>query len=287
MAIAKHITIFEKHIDLDTCCPVDMFVKRNAYSINPKEFRKYLEAADIAQKICQENKVAEGLEKDKLRTLQRGAFLKRDAKQGDIIGRDDLFFAFPIIHNFQYSAGTCSKYVSFQVMKDVKQNEPLTSLNSNIVDNTKIIESIRSSVKKLLDKNKVVYQTPAPMEISHHYGLDQFNNFGMSIITLVNNIYCKKLLILLPGQKNPEHYHKEKQETFFVLAGEAIITVDGVENKLVKGGLIHIQPGEVHAISSKSGTVIEELSSTHKTNDSYYVDERINSNNNRKTLIYV
>ena len=33
-------------------------------------------------------------------------------------------------------------------------------------------------------------------EISHHYGLDKFNKFGLVMITILNRDYCKKILVL-------------------------------------------------------------------------------------------
>ena len=37
--------------------------------------------------------------------------------------------------------------------------------------------------------------------------------------------------------------------------------------------------------SSKNGAIIEEISSTHYVNDSFYSDESINANKNRKTIL--
>jgi N-acetylneuraminate synthase len=126
-------------------------------------------------------------------------------------------------------------------------------------------------------------------EISHHYGLFNWDKYGMVLITLINQQYCKKLLILQAGQKNPEHYHKEKLETFFVLYGTAIVEVDGIIHKLKQGNMITIQPGQKHYISTDgdSDVIIEELSTNHKPNDSYYTDETITTNKHRKTEVYL
>jgi hypothetical protein len=46
-------------------------------------------------------------------------------------------------------------------------------------------------------------------------------------------------------------------------------------------------PGVRHAFRSATGAVVEEISSTHYKNDSFYTDESINQNSNRKsTLTY-
>jgi hypothetical protein len=44
-------------------------------------------------------------------------------------------------------------------------------------------------------------------------------------------------------------------------------------------------PGVRHEFKSSSGAVVEEISSTHFKNDSFYTDELINKNPNRKSLL--
>ena len=50
------------------------------------------------------------------------------------------------------------------------------------------------------------------------------------------------------------------------------------------GDLINID-GCWHGFVSTEGAVIEEISSTHYLDDSYYTDMIINENKNRKTLL--
>jgi len=45
--------------------------------------------------------------------------------------------------------------------------------------------------------------------------------------------------------------------------------------------------GTPHSFSSPDGAVFEEISSTHYVNDSFYTDESINDNPDRKTKISV
>jgi hypothetical protein len=47
--------------------------------------------------------------------------------------------------------------------------------------------------------------------------------------------------------------------------------------------VVTIGPGVRHAFTSPHGSVIEELSSTHFQNDSFYTDDAINKNTHRKT----
>ena len=105
------------------------------------------------------------------------------------------------------------------------------------------------------------------------------------MITVVNRDYCKKLIMVLPGQRHPEQYHNVKEETFYILYGEATIGLDGVEKEYHRGDAVVVKPGMRHTFRSASGAVIEEISSTHFVDDSFYTDPQISQNKNRKTLL--
>src|SRR5690606_38997616 len=104
-------------------------------------------------------------------------------------------------------------------------------------------------------------------------------------ITVVNREYCKKLIIIFKGQNHPEQFHKEKEETFVVVHGEVSLTLDGLERVCQRGDVVTINKGVRHSFKSSTGAVIEEISSTHYKNDSYYTDQSINENKDRKTLL--
>ena len=44
-------------------------------------------------------------------------------------------------------------------------------------------------------------------------------------------------------------------------------------------------PGVRHEFSSENGSIVEEISSTHYKDDSYYTDPAIMENKQRKTLL--
>ena len=48
-----------------------------------------------------------------------------------------------------------------------------------------------------------------------------------------------------------------------------------------------VEVGVRHSFSSPDGAVFEEISSTHFVDDSYYTDESINANAERKTKLSV
>ena len=123
------------------------------------------------------------------------------------------------------------------------------------------------------------------VEISHHYGMDRFFEYGATILNYLNREYCKKLIAVLPGQVHPEQYHQKKEETFIVLYGDVEITLDNVQKTFKRGDIVVVERGVRHAFSSKNGTVIEEISSTHFKDDSFYTDPAIADNPNRKTVL--
>ena len=48
----------------------------------------------------------------------------------------------------------------------------------------------------------------------------RLREFGAVIVTCINREYAKKLVIQLPRQKHPYHFHKQKEETFQLLDGD-------------------------------------------------------------------
>ena len=107
------------------------------------------------------------------------------------------------------------------------------------------------------------------------------------MISVINQSYCKKLILMLPGQKHPEQYHKIKQESFFILHGTVQLILNKKKYNLKTGDLITIQKKNIHAFSSKNGAIIEELSTTSIKEDSYYLDKKITANKSRKSFIYL
>ena len=110
---------------------------------------------------------------------------------------------------------------------------------------------------------------------------------GAVIIDCVNREYCKKLLVQLPGQKHPNHFHRRKEETFQVLFGVLHTEVDGHYKDLHPGETLLVLPGVWHRFWTTTGVIVEEISTTHFNNDSYYEDKNINrmERSERKTKV--
>ena len=277
MAIAKGASVFEKHVGIDNL---------NAYSCNPEQMNEWLLEAANALDICGSSGRYEPsvIERVSLGSLRRGAYAKEAIKGGEVIGLDKVFFAMPTEVG-QLTANDCGKYSEFKALFNIPKGGEVYSYEVIQTDRRKKIVEIVEKVKDLLKASHVTLSEKADVEISHHYGLDEFEFTGLTIINIVNRAYCKKLLVLLPGQSHPEQYHKKKEETFHVLHGEVRMILDGVDSFLYPGDVVTVEKKVRHSFGSRDGAVIEEISTTHYKNDSFYTDPAIALNLNRKTQL--
>lgn len=282
LAVAKGATIFEKHVAIST-----EKYSVNKYSATPVQAEKWLEAAQRALNICgtaDRAIVLNPAEQASLRSLRRGIFARHPLKPGDVLQTDNIYFAFPPDTD-QYTANDWSKYVQCTATTDIPADAAISPDNAELLDLREEILDIAHKARALLDQGGITFPGCTDLEISHHYGINKFWEYGLTMLTIVNRAYCKKLLIVFPGQKHPEQYHKEKEETFHVLYGSVLLELDGQQRLCQPGDVVTVDPGVRHAFESTDGAVIEEISSTHFLNDSFYSDPSIDVNKNRKTLL--
>lgn len=282
LAVAMGAQSFEKHVAVVT----DEYPK-NAYSATPQQVDSWLQSARTAFQVCGDTSTrppASEKELSDLRRFKRGVFAKRPIKAGEVVSRSDVFYAFPCEEE-QILANDMSKYTQFIATRDFDVNE---AVHTSEVTTTRLrgkLYEIVQDVKSFLTTSGVVFPKDANLEISHHYGIENFYETGITMVTVVNREYCKKLIIVLPNQSHPEQYHKKKEETFVVLHGDVTLYLDDEKHTLNRGDVITIEPEVRHRFETTNGCVIEEVSSTHYIDDSYYVDPAIVANQNRKTFI--
>lgn len=147
------------------------------------------------------------------------------------------------------------------------------SENENV--EKKILDEYIARSVKLMKNAHIVFPKTATVNIYHHMGIDKLSETGAMFINVVNRDYCKSLVVMQPGQAYPNHYHRIKTETFYVLEGEFITNIDGVEHIIYPGEMIHIDRGQDHLFYTRTGTVFEEISTMYVPNDSVYTDEEI------------
>lgn len=282
MALAKGARILERHVGIGTSdSPL------NDYSSDPQSLAEWVKSIEIAREMLgNTDGVFEPVpsEIEALQGLRRGVFVSREVRPGDTISDDAVFFAIPLQPG-QLVANEWGKYQECVATNQVGRDEPLTISNTIVTDAQSAVWKIVEKARELFNSAGIIFPSQSHLEISHHYGIDRFDNYGLLMLTVVNRDYCKKLLGLLPNQNHPEQFHKLKEETFHCLWGEVELWLDDKLQLLKPGDVITVQPGVRHKFSSASGAVIEEISSTHIKDDSYYTDDSISKNPNRKTFV--
>lgn len=282
IAIGEGARIFERHVGIKT-----EKYGINGYSSTPEQAKKWLESAKEAYVIAgiggEKTEVTQK-EKEDLRGLQRGVFAKAPLKAGERLTTENTFLAIPN-EKGQMVANDLSKYSEFTLKADVGENGAVMLENTEEQNHRELVAKYLSQVKKVLKDSNLALPRKVEMEFSHHYGLEKFGEWGATIISVVNREYCKKLIILLPGQRHPPHAHKIKEEAFQVLYGSVYIDLGDGEKEYKAGDLLVVERGKVHSFRSDTGTIFEEVSTTHHKGDSYYKDESILANPKRKTVI--
>ncbi len=280
IAVGKGACVFERHVGL----PTDEY-SINAYSSTPEQVKNWLTAITSAYTMCGvsgRRRDISAKEKEDLRGLKRGAFASKEISAGSSFQLADSFLAIPNSPD-QLLANDMSKYSDFTATQDFGVNSAITAEGFEASNSRNRILEIIRRLAALLRDSGIVLQSKLELELSHHHGIDQFERWGCSMINCINREYCKKIIMLLPGQENPCHSHKQKEETFHILYGDMELTLDGVTTSYSSGALITVERERPHSFSSKNGAVFEEVSTTHYKNDSYYEDQSIMTNTNRKT----
>lgn len=282
MAFAKGARIFEKHVGLTT----EKYAL-NAYSANPAQLKLWLDALMTAHDMCgvvgrrsPENKK----EQEDITKFSRGVFAARKLPKGEVFTAADAYFAFPNAPG-QLLARDMSKYFTYEAKKTIPKNAPIFASHVSGSNEREQIYSIMAQLRGLISKSNVPMPPSVEVEISHHYGLERFHEYGATLINVINRSYCKKLIVMLRGQVHPVQYHNKKEETFHVLYGRFTVFLDGKRLECKAGDIITIERGVKHSMTTTTGGIFEEVSSTHFTDDSFYEDTSISKNKHRKTYL--
>ena len=93
--------------------------------------------------------------------------------------------------------------------------------------------------------------------------------WGYELIWALTEHYCGKLLVVRAGHELSLQFHREKDESWFVLEGRAKLEFaaageKATTNEVVKAGAaFHITPGTVHRVRALEDTTILEVSTPH------------------------
>jgi sialic acid synthase SpsE/mannose-6-phosphate isomerase-like protein (cupin superfamily) len=283
IAIAKGAVIFEKHVGV----PSENYAL-NAYSATPEQARKWLESAKQAYLMCGGNSSTRKNFSDKevsdLAILYRGVFAKTDLETGQQVDQDKIFMAMPNVDG-QLVAKDMGKYKSYSLTNPVKAGQPIFRTEVEVTDTKAIVDSYHKRIKELLIQSQILLPKHSHLEISHHYGLSKFLEYGAAMIHLINRDYSKIVMVMLPGQKYPQHKHITKDETYYIVHGSLTVEVDGTKQILAPGQTLSVPRGAAHSFTTEEGVVFEEIATRYIQGDSRYTDEQINNNSKRKTLV--
>jgi mannose-6-phosphate isomerase-like protein (cupin superfamily) len=87
--------------------------------------------------------------------------------------------------------------------------------------------------------------------------------------------YCGKALTLNTGYRSSMHYHKNKDETFYVDRGMVLLELDDEFRIMEEGDIQRIRPGQKHRFTGLAElykddySEIIEFSTHHEESDSY------------------
>ncbi len=281
LAIAKGAKILERHVGLPT-----ETITLNSYSMNPEQADRWVKAVLDARMICrtkkENDKYVSQEEVDSLRSLMRGVYSKHEIKKGEPIMQEDVFFAMPL-NERQMTSGEFTE--GMEASRDYHVNEPL--IEKRRLTDIGLVRSVVHDAKGMLYEAGIALGKEFTVELSHHYGMKHFRQTGAIIISIINREYCKKLLVILPGQKHPIHMHKIKEETFQLLYGDLTVNIEGKDIYMKPGDIQTVLREQNHSFTSMKGAIFEEVSTTHIKNDSYYDDPIVKALDpiERKTIL--
>ena len=93
--------------------------------------------------------------------------------------------------------------------------------------------------------------------------------WGKEVWMANTDLYCGKKLILEKGKRCSFHYHKNKNETFYIDSGKVLMEIENKKRIMYPGNNLLIEPGINHRFSGLENSVIIEISTHHEESDSY------------------
>ncbi|MCD6408179.1 cupin domain-containing protein [bacterium] len=137
-------------------------------------------------------------------------------------------------------------------------------------------EKILKRAEKQIEKWGLIL--PQDFILVLDFGLKDFKNTGHIEYWIVNREkenYCGKFIFMFKGQRCPSHYHKKKDETFFILKGKVEMKY-GRKKKIMKMGDTLVMPIKTeHTFLALQNSLILEVSNASVIKDNFFKDKRI------------
>lgn len=110
------------------------------------------------------------------------------------------------------------------------------------------------------------------------FGLGTFDQIGLIEYWIANENkagYCGKYLFVFDGQTCPEHQHRQKHETFFVIKGQVRMHFGRRVLTMQAGDTLPVPPGRKHSFTGIGPALLLELSTPCEIDDNYFSDRSI------------
>ncbi len=110
------------------------------------------------------------------------------------------------------------------------------------------------------------------------FGLADFERTGEVEFWIANEMeggYCGKFLFVFDGQACPQHHHKEKLETFFIVKGRVKMFYDGREFEMGAGDVLRVEVGKDHRFTGLGPCLLLEVSKPSIIADNYFENTNI------------
>ena len=266
-AVAMGATIVEKHVG-----KVTEDVSLNDYSCTVEQMEEVINEIQFYETAFQ----GEFSESEALKQLKRGVFANIELNSGYTIREKDLYYAMPLQEGCM-DVSDIDNIIGKTLLIDIDKDDPIKSEYFVGTDKDSKLNKYRVKFNKILSEAGVTVTEKDDVEISCHYGLDNFYKVGALIVSKINRTYCKKIIAMIPNQSHPTHRHLQKEECFELLAGDCVLTLNGRDIQLEKGKPVLINRKVNHSFRTSGGCVIEEVSTTHIKGDSIYEDPTIQS----------
>ena len=147
------------------------------------------------------------------------------------------------------------------------------------IDNSLQGPEAEAIVKRIREKTAewgVALPSVEPMLFD--FGLGDFDTIGETEFWIANEEeqgYCGKYMFLFTGQRCPEHMHKEKHETFFIVKGDVEMTVAGDMVVMHPGDVLPLATSTRHTFKAATDCLILEISKPSVISDNYFSDPRL------------
>jgi quercetin dioxygenase-like cupin family protein len=94
--------------------------------------------------------------------------------------------------------------------------------------------------------------------------------WGYEVLWAETKNYIAKMMYILPEKRMSLQYHKEKEETIYVMRGELIVWENENDDEYIKlnpGSIYHVKPTMVHRFGAKEQPVMLMEVSTNYLDD--------------------